>query len=104
MEKTTYTIWGLESGFNTENKHRDTWFHANPVFVVRHCKKDGHLKFVPLVQVYAETIDKNINATYWETTPAKEVKRSEDGSYRCYETENGTRYHLFRAGQLILGE
>lgn len=104
-EKKTVKVWALESGFNTENAERDKWFRQNPIFVVRHNKDTQHLLFAPVAFAYAAKYEhgEQLNAmTTWETTAAKQVEKSEDGSYRCYETASDTRYHIYQAGEITL--
>ena len=80
MKNSTRRVWALESGFSSDNEKRDKWFAENPVFLVKHNKKNQHLMFVPLAYAYAEL------------------------SYRCYKTASGTKYHLYLAGELKLGK
>lgn len=102
-DKMVRKVWALESGFNTKNSNRDKWFHENPTFLVMHKKDNQHLLFMPLAHAYAEKCHAdNTKMNYWESTAAKEVKHSDDGRYRCYETESGTNYHLYQAGELTL--
>lgn len=105
--KVVRRVWGLESGFKTENAERDEWFKRNPVFLAMHNKTTGHLKFTSLAYAYIEekvkdgiSLPHTVDA--WETTAAKEIEKSDDGTYRCYETASGSRYHLYQVGQLRL--
>lgn len=104
MNQKKRRVWKLESGFNTKNTERDEWFQKNPAFLVTHSKKTGHLVFQPLTFGYATQSEINDwqGGNFWETTTATEIKRSDDGRYRCFETNSGTKYHLWNAGELTL--
>lgn len=107
MKNSTRKVWALESGFSTDNEKRDKWFAENPVFLVKHNKENQHLIFMPLAYAYTELYDRADQAnqmTCWETTAAEEIERTQDGSYRCYKTASGTKYHLYLAGELKLGK
>ena len=91
-------IWGLESGFKSDmvNENRDAWFAANKSFVVKQDKYQK-LVFISLEAFLTGTEDVK---EYWTTSPVTLVEKSDDGAYRCYQTEHGTRYHIYKKGTI----
>lgn len=99
-DKVIAIVWGLESGFKNEDKFRDRWFATNRSFVVRQ-DVNHRLAFTSLNAFMMEgTYEKPDVTEHWITDPVKLVEKSDDGSYRAYETEDGTRYHIYKKGTI----
>lgn len=99
----TAIIWGLESGFGSKsiNEARDKWFGLHKSFVVKQ-DINKRLAFITLEAFLMNDLDNEPEnlSQYWVTTPAKLIEKSDDGSYRCYETESGTYYHIYKKGTI----
>lgn len=88
-------VFQLESGFHNENEEREKAFANNKYFIVRWNHETKKLMFCTMNSLFDGTKEQG---AFWVTTPAKVAEESADKRYVCFETESGTRYHLWQVG------